>query len=418
MARITAGRILPGGLVVPPAPKVWLGADDEWNFTQAGGCNPASSPHAGIELACMLNRRMAIHRRHYPFTNGPSGSPAKFAWPTQNEVNDTNITNPRVIPFISHGSQGSGVSGFPIKNQITGQPYSNTTPWTSPSGTVYHGIDIITGGKFDAAYTDAFTRIKNLAYPVMFNLYPEMNIQAMGAYGGYQGGTGGAGQSAFIACWRHLHGLADAAGANNMIWCYSISYDAGSVHYNPEGSSYYPGDQYVDMVGLDLYRHNFSGNVDFIYNFTVSHQKPFGILENGYDAGATKAAFVNELHTSILLPKYVETVAYIPWNFQGTGNEHIDTDATTLANYQNLAGDPAFDVFYPGGNAGGTDTAPLNSVPPALSDTSPAQSEVISVVDGQWTGQPTPVLTSMVQGAPNTAAAQLAPLAVYGFSSF
>jgi chitodextrinase len=368
VSRITAGRLLAGGrLAVPPAPKVYFGADDDHNFT---GTN-------GIETSGELGRRMAIRREHFPFGNGPGGKgPGQggtFPWPNALARSTSALTSPKVAYFIAHGSQGSGATGFPVKT--AGGGYSNTTGWSS-GGHTYKGIDIITAGGYDAPYTAAFAAIAAIDAPIFFNLWMEMNIPAMGAYGGYQGGTGGAGQAAYIAAYRHLHDLAVAAGADNMIWVWC------PTQFDPDGNklTYYPGDDVVDWIMLDLYRHQFSGNVDDIYNFAVSHAKPFGIAENGYGAWSgnnspkvTKDQMVAELRSSILLPKYQETSALILWNYTGSvDDDHIDVawsnstgtksaslSAAALQAMQDLSSASEFSGYYSdfgGGGGGGSDT--------------------------------------------------------------
>jgi beta-mannanase len=68
----------------------------------------------------------------------------------------------------------------------------------------------------------------------------------------YSWGRGVNGNTAeeFVAAWRHIHDLFMAAGASNVQWVWSPN-----VRYGAEYplADLYPGDAYVDWVGLDGY---------------------------------------------------------------------------------------------------------------------------------------------------------------------
>ena len=55
----------------------------------------------------------------------------------------------------------------------------------------------------------------------------------------------------FIPAWRHIHALFDAAGATNVIWVWSVN----RVDNLPDKTlaRVYPGDDYVDWVGISGY---------------------------------------------------------------------------------------------------------------------------------------------------------------------
>jgi beta-mannanase len=55
----------------------------------------------------------------------------------------------------------------------------------------------------------------------------------------------------YVAAWRHMHDLFDREGARNVrwIWCpYALDVPTGNRF-----EEYYPGDRYVDILGLDIY---------------------------------------------------------------------------------------------------------------------------------------------------------------------
>ena len=54
----------------------------------------------------------------------------------------------------------------------------------------------------------------------------------------------------YVAAWRHIHDLFADAGADNVVWVWSVNELAGLRHYSQLLSASYPGDDYVDWVGM------------------------------------------------------------------------------------------------------------------------------------------------------------------------
>ena len=86
---------------------------------------------------------------------------------------------------------------------------------------------------------------------------------------------GGKDPAAFIKLWRQMFDyLTKTKGLDNLLWVYSPG-SSGKI------AAYYPGDRYVDLVGLDTY-------TDFVdarhikgYAEMSQIQKPFGFAEFG-----------------------------------------------------------------------------------------------------------------------------------------
>jgi hypothetical protein len=54
----------------------------------------------------------------------------------------------------------------------------------------------------------------------------------------------------FVRAWRHIHDVFTAQGARNVLWLWSPNVLRGA---SGELAGFYPGDAYVDWVGLDAY---------------------------------------------------------------------------------------------------------------------------------------------------------------------
>ncbi|PYY38727.1 glycoside hydrolase family 26 protein [Curtobacterium sp. MCBD17_030] len=113
----------------------------------------------------------------------------------------------------------------------------------------------ITGGAFDDYLTKYADALKANGQPVVIRLDHEMN----GSWYNWSDGT--AQQNApgsFVAMWKHVHDVFERAGANDyVIWNWAPTrIDAlGNPKYQTVDymQAYYPGDDYVDWVGMSGY---------------------------------------------------------------------------------------------------------------------------------------------------------------------
>lgn len=104
----------------------------------------------------------------------------------------------------------------------------------------------IIAGEDDAYLTSFAAAVKALPGVVWIRFAPEMN----GAWEPWGAGVGGNTAAQLVAAWRHLHEVFAAAGASNVrwFWCPNVP-GAGEASLR----SLYPGDDVVDVVGLDGY---------------------------------------------------------------------------------------------------------------------------------------------------------------------
>jgi mannan endo-1,4-beta-mannosidase len=112
----------------------------------------------------------------------------------------------------------------------------------------------------------------------------------------------------FIDAWRHVHEIFAAAGANNVIWVWSPNLDSATLQ---PIDSLWPGDEYVDWVGLVGYLGNgidprvwtpsfdelFGPTLDEVRVFT---EQPIVITEIGAtELGGQKANWIADVLSSI-----------------------------------------------------------------------------------------------------------------------
>jgi hypothetical protein len=104
----------------------------------------------------------------------------------------------------------------------------------------------ISNGRLDT-YIDAWAaEAAANGKPVVLRFAHEMN----GNWYSWSEGVNGNAQGDFVKAWRHVHGRFAAAGADNVLFMWSVN-RINSL--KTDIADYYPGDAYVDWVGLSAY---------------------------------------------------------------------------------------------------------------------------------------------------------------------
>ncbi|MDD4564996.1 MAG: glycosyl hydrolase [Eubacteriales bacterium] len=165
----------------------------------------------------------------------------------------------------------------------------------------------ILDGKYDDFLKDYAETVSNFAHPVIFRLANEMN----GDWCPYSGYHTSKDTVIFKEFYRYVYDIFDEAGAENVIWV-----------WNPNGQSfpdfqwnnavmYYPGDEYVDIVGLTAYNTGtyysdekwteFNALYDSLYTEHISlYQYPFMITEFASSSvGGDKAQWIRNMFAHI-----------------------------------------------------------------------------------------------------------------------
>jgi mannan endo-1,4-beta-mannosidase len=156
------------------------------------------------------------------------------------------------------GSQYSGVTlansylsqGYIVMiTEVPGSPQNGNPMWNqsnmpeSPMPAANFANITISGtaeyGAFQTYLQQLASTLRQINGPVLFRPYAEQN----GSWFWY----GTQDPSQFAAMWQMEHDYLVAQGLTNIIWVFAAN--AGVGNY----STYYPGSQYVDVVGLDAY---------------------------------------------------------------------------------------------------------------------------------------------------------------------
>jgi hypothetical protein len=196
----------------------------------------------------------------------------------------------------------------------------------------------ITAGQDDSMITKYADGLRSFGKPVFLRWYWEMNLSDQS----HKKCGGSSDPAAFVAAWRHIWAIFQSQHADNVafVWCPS-----GLPSKTP-ASAYYPGDSYVDWIGVDHYDDHGgtttgTGAVSALFGSWYSewsgHGKPMMIGETGAPP-ADQAGFLDGLRMALPV-SYPDIKALVyfdspgsagkgPYNLQGGGVAAF----TTLAN--------------------------------------------------------------------------------------
>ena len=173
-------------------------------------------------------------------------------------------------------------------------------------------LSAILSGNYDTFLTNWATAVASYKRPILLRFAHEMN----GNWYPWSAGINGNTPAQYIAVWRKIHDIFVAKGATNVIWVWSPNVD------NTDPAAFYPGDSYVDMVGLDGYNNlawgtwrSFSDVFGPTYNHLASFtRKAVMIAEVGTSEGASptdKANWIKSMYGTELPQKFPKVTAVL-----------------------------------------------------------------------------------------------------------
>lgn len=191
-----------------------------------------------------------------------------------------------------------------FSSNSSGQPGGQSVPsaafhsLTDPSSAAYRQWH----SQLDT-YAAALHTLTDSGHVVLFRPFIEIN----GNWNWY----GAENAADFIAVWKDMHDyLTITKGVKNLLWIYNVNQNVGSY------MDYYPGSNYVDIVGMDLYQSSpvSAANAGSMYSQLVATGKPVIIPEIGLSASGPAnytqddMVIINSIKTS--LPNVVAFVAF------------------------------------------------------------------------------------------------------------
>ncbi len=196
----------------------------------------------------------------------------------------------------------------------------------------------IAAGKSDAYITKFAKQVDYLHLPIAISFGHEMN----GDW--FPWGTTGATPAQFVKAWRRIHDIFQKVGATNVIWVWSpnIVNPVPKVQLAP----YYPGDAYVDWIGMIGYYAEYGAHTfDTLYDPTMAEvravtKKPFIIAETSSQPESRRIADINDLFAGV--ESHKDVLGFIWFDIPKRADWRIENTPDALADFKQRASDPIF----------------------------------------------------------------------------
>lgn len=165
-------------------------------------------------------------------------------------------------------------------------PASKKSAWDSTQAVKY----VLKGGALHTKYRGWLLRVANFlndlkdskgyTIPVVFRPYHEMN----GSW--FWWGQGNCTVEEYKKLWKEtVDILSNDFNVHNLLYAYSVN----TFQTKEEYLKYYPGDDYVDILGVDIYQHGtvddfkaaLNNNLNILNKIAREKNKPFALTEAG-----------------------------------------------------------------------------------------------------------------------------------------
>lgn len=190
------------------------------------------------------------------------------------------------------------------------------TPWTDEGNMIYDILD----GQYDEFLEDYAATVAASGHPVLFRLGNEMN----GDWCPYSSYNTSKDTVLFKEFYKYVYRIFEEAGADNVIWVWNPNGKSFPDFKWNDANMYYPGDEYVDVIGLTAYNtgtyypgekwEEFDELYDGLYaEYMRLYDKPMMITEFASSSvGGNKANWIKNMFNHI--GKYKNIKIAIWWD--------------------------------------------------------------------------------------------------------
>jgi hypothetical protein len=340
-------------------------------------------PRASSSKPITINKNKLLHPRHKYYGIFTSGAPADMTsvtgQPPDSSVTSETGKQPNLDLYFQAWNAGAakGTPNFSVRTASNAcaaglMPMYTWESWdTSARGTNTHrGTDIpgvlwaqkafaphkIIAGKFDAYIRATADRMKTLSCPiaVRFDQEPNGYWYPWGeTTDGMPGATPAIRAARYVKMWRHVVDIFRNQGATNVIWVWSPNFQSLAHTGYPNLSASYPGNDYVDWVGIDGYYYNnptqtFKG----LFGPTITQLKPFAgtkpwlIAETGVGTNSDpsiKPAQITNLLNAVASRKRFNGMTYFDEDKANDRSDwKFDSDQSSLDAFKSGISNPVF----------------------------------------------------------------------------
>lgn len=201
----------------------------------------------------------------------------------------------------------------------------------------------ILDGAFDTDLTAWGEGAAAFDSPIIVEWGTEMNGDWFGWNGRWNGGAE-VGPRRFRQAYRHIVRVIERAGADDITWAWHVNGDSSPAKAWNQPEQYYPGDDWVDWVGLSAYGAltpqdqrrdwvSFRRNLDELVPrlATIAPGKPIMVFEFGMTGGnphGSAAAYADLAVEDLLTNRWPEVRGFSWWNetWPNDGDPAHDTE--------------------------------------------------------------------------------------------
>lgn len=213
----------------------------------------------------------------------------------------------------------AGINRF--ARNIGGQPnlVSYYSPWQQPfqrsfaAAAAAHGaitlvqldpknvsLAAIAAGQYDPYLSQLGRQVKAFGHRVVLSFGHEMN----GYW--YSWANTQTGPATFVRAWRHVVDVVRATGASNVTWLWTVNVvQLAQYPKIPDPAAWWPGQSYVDWVGIDGYYHSTSDRFSQVFGPTIvdvrklTPHDPILISETGAVSPAVQQVAVKDVFAGV-----------------------------------------------------------------------------------------------------------------------
>lgn len=218
-------------------------------------------------------------------------------------------------------------------------------------------LDSILNGSHDAYLRQFAQEVAAYPHTILMRWGHEMNLNNY-SWAGYCNGRN---TNKFILAYRHIVDIFRAEGANNVKWVWSPNYQSWPVETWNAYYNYYPGDDYVDWIGVVGYNWGRSRSdsgfewdtfdslyANFLADATARYpSKPIMLADYASveDDGGDKAAWITDVFAKAKLYPNLRALVWHNYNpswYSPPVKLSVDSSSDALAAYQRAIQDNYF----------------------------------------------------------------------------
>jgi hypothetical protein len=145
----------------------------------------------------------------------------------------------------------------------------------------------------------------------------------------------------YVAAWQHIVTLFRDNGATNVTWIWNPN--VTSRWTAPDLKAWYPGDAYVNWVGLDGYFYQTTDTYQSVFSATMTQvraftKRPFFIVETGANPTSSRARAITNLFQGVGQTPGLLGLIYFDFDKTAVHKWYINNDPPALAAFHAGAG--------------------------------------------------------------------------------